>query len=391
MKCTLNVIAVFTLVLICGCEDSGVEVDQSYASEDVVCDNLYQKSDLLEDAIAFIGVPEDVRKSRLSSVERRGKLVSGKELEFANRLFKVGRSRSVEDYTALLSKKMQKVMAVNDKESFLVNRIPTIKEGHYLYTECEDDFYGKCDAKFLVTFGEVDKGAFEGAKNLYFPEMPTHQFVFFHFHKPNYMLIGSTHYVVKEGGDYKLVVESLKNIDMPASPKRVRVLPVTVSRVEKKTVYDHFGKSCEQWHIGLTEGDNKNNIIEIVKTLRVIKGEKKLESDQVEEVLVDYDAFEKYAKVWEDVRFKFAVAIERKSEKSYGPDTGGLTYIFHIASGSKTATLMYPGMKVSGVKLSDEGVFVEGEMELFLFDSVGGDGTVYRNRVFVRLTAKGSQ
>lgn len=390
MKLSLKIVAIFVLAMVFGCEESGVEVDLSYASENVVCENLYQ-GESIEEAIAFMGVPEDIREGNIGFIERNGELASGKELEFANRLFKVRRSRSVEDYSSLLSRKMQKVMAANDKESFLVHRIAAIKKGHYLYAECEDDFYGKCDAKFLVTFGEVDMDLFKRAKNLYFPEMPTRRFVFFHFHNPNYMVIGSTHYLVKEDGDCKLIVESLKNMDMPASPEKVRVLPVTVSGIEKKTIYDYSGKSCEQWHVGLTEADNKNNIIEIVKTIQVIKGEKKLEGDQAQEVVIGYDAFEKYAKVWDDVRFKFAAAIERKSERSFGPDIGGFKYILQIASGSVSSDLKYPGMAISNVSIKEEGVFADGELELFSFDSVGADGVVYRNKVFVRLTLKGQQ
>ena len=389
MKLILNVIAVFALVMVCGCDKSGDEANQGYASEDVVCDDLYQKSVSIEDAVSFIGTPEDAHKAGIDCIERYGKLASGKELEFANRIFKVGRSRSVEDYTSLLSKKMQGVMAANDKESLLGGRISSIKEGHYHHAECAEDFYGKCDAKFAVMFGEVDKDDFKGHKNLYFPEMPTHQFMFFHFHKPNYMFIGSMAYVVEEGADYKVVVESLKNIEIPAPPKRIRVLPVAVSGVEKNTILDLFDKPHEQWHIGLTAVDNKDNTIEIVKTSQEISGEKKLEGDQAEEVLVDYDAFEKYVKVWDDVRFRFAVAIERKSEKSYGQDTGGLACFFHIASGSISSTLTYPGMEISDVSIKKDGVFVNGEMELLMFDSISEDGTVYRNRVFVRLTEKG--
>lgn len=388
MKLILNVISAFALVMVCGCDKSGSEISQGYASEDVVCDNLYQK-DSVEAAVSFIGTPEDAHKGGIDCIERKGKLAGGKELEFANRILKVGLSRSVEDYTALLSKKMHDVMAANDKESFLGGSISSIKEGHFLYADCEGDFYGECDAKFLVTFGEVDKDAFEGHKNICFPEMPTHRFIFFHFHKPNYMIIGYTVYVVEEGADYKITVESLKNVDMPAPPERIRVLPVAVSGVEKNTILELFDKPHEQWHIGLTAADNKDNTIEIVKTSQEISGEKKLEGDQAEEVLVDYDAFEKYVKVWDDVRFRFAVAIERKSEKSYGQDTGGLACFFHIASGSISSTLTYPGMEISDVSIKKDGVFVNGEMELLMFDSISEDGTVYRNRVFVRLTEKG--
>ena len=385
MKFLLSVAAVFALLL--GCEESGLEVDQSYASEDVVCDNLYQ-GESTEEAIVFIGVPEDARKSRLGSIEGSGKLASKKELEFANKVLKVGRSRSVEDFTSLLSKRMQEIMRTGDKESVLWERVHLIKEGHYLDSSCEEDFHGRCDAKFLVMVDKLDKNPAEGHRHLHFPEIPTHKFTFFHFHKPNYMLIGSTVYMVEEGSDYKIVVESLKDIDMPAYPKMVRVLPVTVSGIEKKTAYEYFGKPCEQWHVALTDADNKNNIIEIVKTSRVIKGEKKLEDDQAKEVVVDYEEFEKYAKAWDDVRFKFSAAIEPKSEHSFGLDIGGFKYIRHIASGSIAGDLKYPGMEITGVSVKEKGAFINGELELFTFDSLGADGVVYRNRVFVRLTLK---
>lgn len=385
MKYSLYTIAACVLILFCGCEEPDTEKD--YAGKDIVCDNLYQ-GDSIEDAVTFLGTPDEARKSSLRTIERRGKLASGEELKFANRVFDLRRSRNTENFSVLLSQKMRSEIG---KDNFLDRAIGSIKDGHFIYYECEDGFHGNCDAKFLATFGEVSENPAKGSKYFYFPQVPTHQLLFYHFHNPNYMTIGTTFHLIQEDGDYKIVEGFIRDMEMPESDKRVRVVPVVTSGIEKKDIDKWSDKSYDQWHIGLTEADNKNNIIEIVKTVKVTSGEKELDHNKAEELVVDYDSFKKYVEVWDDVRFKFSLLIKLKSENSYGTDTGGLSYIFRIASGSITSTLKYPGMKISDVSIKEKSAFVNGEMELLTFDSIGKAGTVYRNRVLVRLTKKGSQ
>lgn len=390
MKDLLIVFGACLLFGVCGCGGSGLKINQAYAKENIVCDNLYQ-GDSIEDAVVFIGTPEDERKGKIDYIKRQGGLAQGKELEFANRLFNTGRTRSAEDYASLLSKKMKKVMAANDKRSLLHYQISAIRDGHAFGAQCEDGFYGKCDAKFVATFDEIDKKMLDDSKGYYFPDKPTHQLGFFHFDKPTYMIIGGLYHVVEKNGDYKYVTASLKNEDAPEYKKRKRVMPVTKSGIEKRTVYESPGKRLwEKCHIGLTEEDNKNNTFEIIKTSRVISGEKELDADLAEEVVVGYDYFATQAKVWESVRFTFAIDFKYKPIQSFGPDIGGLRYSAGIRPRSTLKTLKYPGMEITNINLKEEGVFKDGKLELLSFDSTGEDGTVYRNNIFVRLTPEES-
>lgn len=389
MKDLLVVFGACLLFGICGCEESGPKINRAYAKSNIVCDNLYQ-GDSIEDAVTFLGAPDDKRKSNIDFIKRQDKLAQGKELEFANRLFNTGRTRSAEDYTSLLSNKMKKLMAANDKRSLLNAQISAIRDGQAFSAPCEDDFHGKCDAKYAVTFGEIDKKRLDDSNWHYFPDKPTHQLLFFHFHKPNYSIIGEYHYLVEKNGDYKIVAASLKNRDAPEYKKGRRVMPVTKSGIEKKTVDDLSGRLFEKWHIGLTEDDNKKNTFDIIRTSRVISGEKKLDADFVKEVFVGYDYFAVRAKAWDYVRFEFAIDLKNKQVQSFGPDIGGRRYSCRIGTGSTNKTLKYPGMEITNINLKEEGVFKDGKLELLSFDSTGEDGTVYRNSVFVRLTPKES-
>jgi hypothetical protein len=141
----------------------------------------------------------------------------------------------------------------------------------------------------------------------------------------------------------------------------------------------------------LTETDNKNNTIEIVRTAKVISGDKELAPHITEDVKIDYDDFKIYAEAWDDVRFTFKLVIKPESEKPDSTDTSHMKYGFKIANNHHGGSLAYPGMKISAVNINKDGTFVNGELELVTFNSIGKDRTVYENRVIVRLTKKESQ
>lgn len=382
-------VAACMAVITSGRAESSLNTNQPYPQRDIVCENLYQGNSI-ENAVAFAGSPENRRQEDIHYLSRQNGLAQDKALAFANRLFKTGQTRNSEDFTSLLSRKMKALLVEKDKQTTLNAHINRVRSGHAFSAPCEDDFYGNCGAKYIVTFGEVDKKRLEDSKWFYFPEKPTHQFCFLHFHKPGYTLTGEMWYAVEEEGDYKIVALSVTNEEAPEYQTPKRVLPVTISGIEEKTIFELGGSPNDQWHIGLTPEDNKNHIIEIVRTSHRIKGDRLLEDDEAETVVMDYDHVEKFANIWDDVRFKFRADFESAGKKFFGYGRSGLDYGFNIASQSKSGAFMYPGTEISNLKLKTEGVFEEGKLELFSFDSTAEDGTLYSNSVYVRLTPKQS-
>ena len=389
MKRRFTFIAVFIFAITCACVGADSNKAHPYPQRTIVCDNLYQGNSI-EEAIAFTGAPDDMRDKNIRCLSRHGKLAEGKSLAFANRLFNIGRTRNVDDFKTLLSRQMNGLLADNNKRTMLSVQIEQIKGGQAFGADCEDDFYGQCDAKYVVIFGEIDKNILENSEWYYFPEKPTHQLGFFHFHKPHYSMTGTMNYVVEENGDYKIVAASCKNQDAPEYQKPERIGPVTFSGVSRKTMFDISDKSFDEWHIALTAEDNKNHCIEVVRTSLVIKGDKKLKDNEMRDVVIDYSNFEKYADFWNDFRFIFRADFKSASSKFFGPGRSGLDYNFSIAATFKGSTLMYPGQDISNINLKEDGVFEDGELELFSFNSTAEDGTVYRNRIYVCLTAKNS-
>ncbi|MCF7955134.1 MAG: hypothetical protein K9M75_04975 [Phycisphaerae bacterium] len=383
MKNLLLTLGVCALIGICGCNQS----NRPYPKRNIVCDDLYQ-GDSIEGAITFTGSPDDTRKTDIKFLSRQDKLAQGKELKFANRLFNCGKTRNVEDYKSLLSNKMKKLLAAKDKHSLLNHQIRTIEDGQAFSGPCEVNFHGKCDARFVVTFGEIDKKMLDDSNWYYFPDKPTHQLGFFHFHKANYSMIGGMHYVIKKGSDYKIVAGSFKNKDVPEYEKPTRVVPVKFSGIEKKTLMKVSTGPRERWEIGISEADNKSNKFEVVKTTEVINGEKKLDADLAEKVLVDYAYFAVRANVWDYIRLGFYINLKTEPNQTFGPDKGRLFCGVSFGTGSTTASLIYPGKEISNIILQEEGVFENGKLTLLSFDSTGKDGTIYRNSVFVRLTPK---
>ncbi len=384
MRDLLLVFGACILSGLCGCAETDLEVNQSYADENIVCENLYQ-GDSVEDAVNFVGPPEDRRKACIASLKRRDRLAQGKELEFANRLFNTGRTRRAEDYASLLSRKMKELLAGNDKRSLLNNQMSEIRDGQAFGAPCDDNFFGKCDAKFVATFGDVNPEMLEDSNWYYFPDKPTHQLGFFHFHKPSYSLIGAMHYLIEDNGDYKLVVASLRDKDAPEYESPKRVTPVAVSGIEEKEVYVLGGKPHEQWHVGLTAADNKNNMIEIVMATETAGDAKSGGSEKSEKIIVNYDAISKYARVWDDVRFRFRVDFDSGGRQASN-NCLELKYDFHVAASSNSGHMKYPGREITNINMKEEGVFENGRLELVSFDSTGEDGRVYRNNIFVRLT-----
>ena len=86
----------------------------------------------------------------------------------------------------------------------LQHHIKKIEEGEFLY--------GKYNFNFFATFKELtNKEVNELKEDAVFSELPTHSVVYWHFHQPKRMLIGTTFYLKKTDKLYFLVSYKLSN------------------------------------------------------------------------------------------------------------------------------------------------------------------------------------
>ena len=97
------IICMAGLFLLTGCrkkEDQNQQVD---ADSRIVSPLLYQGSDSLSEALAFVEVPDDRMESSLSSVGKRGKLPDPGQLAIANKIISLRESKDAELFVSLLS------------------------------------------------------------------------------------------------------------------------------------------------------------------------------------------------------------------------------------------------------------------------------------------------
>jgi hypothetical protein len=203
----------FCVVAIFGCRKKGsddLEDSKENSEVSITCESLYQ-GDSIEEALTFMKVPENRRETTLQSIKKYGPLANHDELEFANRVFNISRTKKSSEYNDLLSRKMLELLEKKDEDAFLWITIDHISKGEFLYACCEESFYGPCEAQYAVTCDQMIPEEIP-TNGPYWAQEPTHRFVFFHFHTPNNMIIGSTVYAIIENGAFKIVSESIKGI-----------------------------------------------------------------------------------------------------------------------------------------------------------------------------------
>jgi len=176
-------------------------------NKDIVYPMLYQKRNSLNDALVFIEAREDKLESYISSVGEKRELVNQDQLNFANKLFSLRTSKDTEFFISLLSEKANEQLKDDNKNGILIHHIEEIKNGTFLY--------GEYDFKFFATLGKLSKEEHDKLQNVDFTETPTHNIVYWHFHKPKNMLIGSTYYLIEDEDSYKIVTETLPKDKIP--------------------------------------------------------------------------------------------------------------------------------------------------------------------------------
>ena len=207
----LSIVFAVGLFLAPGCDRKEQESRSSDEATDLVCPQLYQGTDSLADALAFIEVPEDRMEVSLASVCKRGKLAHAQQLAFANKLFGVRRSRDTERFRSLLSHATERELDGPDNNRQMVrHHMQEVKDGTFLY--------GEWDVRFFATFHRLTQDELDTlAKHVSFAQPPTHAIEFYHFHRPNHMLIGTRDYLIQDGDSYGVVTETLLRGELPSA------------------------------------------------------------------------------------------------------------------------------------------------------------------------------
>ncbi|MBN1359452.1 MAG: hypothetical protein JW993_02620 [Sedimentisphaerales bacterium] len=187
-----------------GCAKEDNENQPTDAAGAIICPELYQGSDFLADALAFIEVPQERMESSLRSVSRRGQLADPQQLAFANRLFSVRRSRDTELFKSLVSDATRRQLdGPDDNKQMVRHHLREIESGRFLY--------GELDCKFFATFHALTQDELDSlTQDAGFAQRPTHSVVFYHLHRPKTMLIGTTIHLIQSQDTYTIVTASMQ-------------------------------------------------------------------------------------------------------------------------------------------------------------------------------------
>ena len=206
-------LCVLIFLLACsGCQRKDSQSRPKESIDEIVCPMLYQESESFVDALKFIEVPEERLEISLSSVKNRGELASQSQLLFANKLFSIRESGNVDMFVSMLSEGTEKQLNNDDNKRMLHHYIREIKDKTFLYGEHDFKFFAAF-REFTEEDGEILK------KHVSFSENPSHIILYFHFHKPKYMLIGSTFYLIEDSGSYKIVTQTLLRGELAATAR----------------------------------------------------------------------------------------------------------------------------------------------------------------------------
>ena len=211
MICKNNAVIILcaSFLISSGCEKKDQQriIKTLLNNKEIICPMLYQKSDSVNNALVFIEVPEDRLESYISSVSETGELTKQDQLSFANILFSLRKSKDVELYISILGEKTKEQLQDDNKNGILLQRISSIQEGTFLY--------GEYDYKYFATFDKLSKEQQDGLQIRNFTETPTYNIVYWHFHKPKNMLIGTTVYFTEDSGSFKIVDGTLPKSKIP--------------------------------------------------------------------------------------------------------------------------------------------------------------------------------
>lgn len=369
-------------LLLPGCQDNGEEGKLADVNEEIVCPMLYQKSDSFTNALTFIDVPEDRMETSLAFVSKRGKLADQDQVVFANKLFSIRKSRDVDMFISLLSEGTKKQLNDDNNKRMVHHHIGEIGDATFLY--------GEYDSKFFATFREFTNKDWDTLKkHVSFAETPSHVIHYWFFHKPNYMLIGTTFYLIESKGSYKIVTETLLHGEIgPARGQSKTSAPKEYGIVAFEQTDDAYTRPNVwkyRWDVELSLGESENNTFEILKITEVSSGlhGTELHPGIGKQVLVQQSMFEKYK--YKELRFVFRIGTAPPAERfrKYGQRLTGWICGLSIASFFKSDFMFFPGKNITSVKVNKQGNFVDSDLEFITFETAK-ENIEYRHRVVLR-------
>ena len=367
-----------------GCDKQDHADRPTDAAVEIVCSQLYQGTESLADALAFIEVPEDRMASSLTSVSRRGTLADTRQLAFANRLFSLRENKDVELFKSLLSDATRKELDSPDDYKQMVHELlRKVEAGSFLY--------GESDAKFFATFHRMTQDELDLlCKHVTFGETPTHSVSFYHWHKPKYMLIGTRVYLIEDGESYRIVTGRLLQGELPApTEEKASTEPKThgiVSFEQDDQAYTKKVAYRYRWTVALGLEESENHASEIIKITEVVAGDDANLAPEVrQDVLVDEAIFSKYR--YRELKFRFSIGGRppRDGYSRHGLPMSGWGYAFSIASMGQSNSMLFPGTHVLNIQVRKKGGFSDSDLVFLSFETTSGD-LHYRHRVVLRKT-----
>jgi hypothetical protein len=336
---------------------------------------LYQKQGSIKDALRFIGMPED----RLDTgfVRKQGQLASGRQLEFANKLFGAGKSKDVDMFISLLSDGTKEQLNDGNDRRMLHNYIKNISEGTFLSKDAGYDYF--------VTFRDfTDKDRDRLKKHVSFAEPPTHAIVYYHFSKN--MLLGSTIYLIEDNGSYKLVTDTLLSGPViPVEKKQPTVLKEysIVSFKQNDDAYSQPNVWKYEWNIEVDPKVSENNTFQVIKTTKVISGRVELHSEIAIQKIIDDSVTEKYKFDGLKCILRVGDSAPSFTYHNYGQKLSGWLCGISIANIGQSKTMTFPGKDVTNFRPNKRGDFVGSDLELLSFETSEKD-VKYEHKFILR-------
>ncbi len=337
--------------------------------------NLYQKQGSIRYALEFIGTPEELIDTTF--VSKHGQLANPRQLEFANKLFRIRKSKDVDAFISLLSDGTKEQLNDGNNRRMLHNRIKKIKEGTFLR--------GQYDFKFFATFREFTDEDWDKLKeHVSFAEPPTHAIVYYHFHKG--MSLGSTFYLIEDNGSYKFVAQTLLSDPIIPAKKEQPTGPKEYGIVAFKQTDNAYAQPAVwkyHWNIELSPEVSEKNTFQILKTTKVVSGQADLHPEIAAQKIIDESMIEKHKYDILKCRFYVDNSEPRYNYHQYGRKLSGWLCGLSIANTSKSTSMLFPGKDVTNVKPNKQGNFIGSDLELISFET-SEENIRYEHKVILR-------
>jgi len=375
-------------LLLPGCKGKDRRSRPKETGDGIVCPMLCQENESFINALKFIEVPEDRLEISLSSVGKRGELAGQSQLLFANKLFSLRKSGDVDMFVSMLSEGTKKQLNNDNNKRMLHHYIREIKDKTFLY--------GENDFKFFAMFREFTQEDVEILKeHVSFFDAPSHIIQYFHFHKPNYMLIGSRFYLIEDNGSYKIVTQTLLNGELTAPAKNQKTSRrkeygiVSFEQIDDAYTKTNIWKY--EWKIDLDPDQSRNNTFELLKLTEIISAEDNVDihPEIAKQVLLEESVFEKYR--YKQFEFKFRVGDRGPVGNffKYDQRLSGWDYSISVGGMGTSSSMLFPGIDIANVKLNKQGGFDGSDLEFISFETAK-EGIKYKNRVILRKERIGS-